>query len=76
MQITTRAKALRKIKNRTDVTFGRYDRGRYKWNGSAADYVGKETLDLDGLLAVWVERRLDAHGPYAALMSASVRRTN
>ncbi|ACL06257.1 hypothetical protein Dalk_4579 [Desulfatibacillum aliphaticivorans] len=47
----------------------KYDSGKYKWTGKASDYTG---VDIDfvwpELLAVYVERRSDANGPYAQLM--------
>lgn len=46
----------------------RLDRGKYNWTGSARDYVGKPAKVPNDVVAVWVERRTDQHGPYAALM--------
>ena len=45
----------------------KYCNGKYNWNGSQMDYVGR---DIEGanVLALWVERRTDEHGPYARLM--------
>lgn len=50
----------------------RYCRGKYKWTGHSRNYLGKEVMGCSGVLAVYVERRQDSHGPYACLMSVTL----
>jgi len=47
----------------------RFDLGKYK--GAPGDYVGREVRAIEGVVAVWPERRTDRDGPYVALMSLS-----
>lgn len=47
----------------------RFDLGKYK--GVPGDYVGREVRAIEGVVAVWPERRTDRDGPYVALMSLS-----
>lgn len=47
----------------------KFDKGKYEWTGKAKDYIGKEVIDIPGVLAVYVERRQNEDGPYACLMS-------
>ncbi len=44
-----------------------FDKGRYKWTGRAADYVGKEVPRVTDVEAVFPERRQDSDGPYCVL---------
>lgn len=55
--------------NGRTLSIGKFDNGKYTWSGSQADYVGREVPDIDGIHAVYVERRQDKHGPFAQLMS-------
>lgn len=76
IEITTKAKANRIIVDSLFTPGGtldviRYSMGKYKWTGSQSHYVGREVDDLGGRAkAVWVERREDEHGPYAAFFCA------
>ena len=65
MKITKRSEAL---KNSGSVI--KYCSGKYKWHGSQSAYVGNDIeLPKDSnVVAIWVERRSDKHGPYACLM--------
>ena len=47
----------------------RFDRGKYKWTGTLKDYYDKEVPDIDGVVAVYPERRKDSYGVYVALMA-------
>ena len=56
------------------VEKGKFCTGKYKWTaGGSKDHIGKKLVDLPDVKAVWVERRQDREGPYAQLMSYSVR---
>ena len=74
LQITTKRRAKDQSLNtlfsgpRTATRIMKYCTGKYKWLGSAAAYVGRELEVGDDVLAVWVERRADKHGPYAQMM--------
>lgn len=73
MKIGTRAEALAIHKARPATELTRFDRGKYKWHGSSAHYLGREVPDIRGVLAVFVARRQDADGPYTAVMAVSER---
>ena len=45
--------------------------GKYKWTGSVQDWIGKDVQDIDGVVAVYAERRQDRYGAYTQLMSVS-----
>jgi len=51
----------------------RFDMGKYEWKGSEKHYIGDEVPDIANVKAVFVERRQDSYGPYAALVSISAR---
>ena len=55
--------------NGKTLSRGVFDAGKYAWTGKASDYAGKEVIDIKGVHAVYVERRVDSDGPYAALLS-------
>ena len=44
----------------------RLDGGKYKWLGRASAYAGREVQVPDDVLAVWMVRKADKDGPYAA----------
>ena len=46
----------------------KYDNGKYEWHGSQKAYIGKETRHIEGVHAVYVERRTDSNGAYAQIM--------
>lgn len=54
-----------------DREIHKFDNGKYKWTGSARDYLGKEVQQCRGVHAVYAERRTDKNGPYAQLMCVS-----
>jgi hypothetical protein len=69
MKITSKAKAMSILRSGSNLIVGCYCTGKYKWTGKSADYIGKEVEDLNGVHAVYVERRTDSDGPYARMMS-------
>ena len=74
LKLTTKQKAMKQSLNtlftgpRTATTVTKYSSGKYTWLGSAGDYVGREVSVPDDIVALWVERRTDQHGPYAQVM--------
>jgi hypothetical protein len=67
MLITTRAKVKTLLQQGGRTS--RFDRGKYKWTGTIKDYVGLEIPDLDGIEAVFAEKRNDSWGPYVVLIA-------
>ena len=55
--------------NGKTLNIGKFDSGKYQWHGSQSHYIGRDVPNLDGVHAVYVERRQDSDGPYAQLMS-------
>ena len=49
----------------------KYDNGKYEWCGSQKHYIGKEVGHIDGVHAVYVERRTNSDGAYAQVMCIS-----
>ena len=62
MKIMKKAEAM-KIPGRTI----KYSVGKYKSTGSQLDYVGRD-IEVNNVVALWVERRTDENGPYARIM--------
>jgi len=47
----------------------KYDSAKYKWEGSAKEYIGNEVSNVSSdVHAIWVERRQDKEGAYAQTM--------
>lgn len=53
------------------LNINKFDKGKYKWLGSQKTYIGKEVIDIEGVHAVYVERRQNKNGAYAQLMCIS-----
>ena len=49
----------------------KYDNGKYEWHGSQKHYIGKEVKRINGVHAVYVERRTNSDGAYAQVMCIS-----
>ncbi|NAX34113.1 DUF987 family protein [Vibrio sp. V27_P1S3P104] len=73
MKITKRSDAMKIANEHQTARIGKYDSGKYIWQGSQDHYVGKEEKVSDEILALWVERRTDRDGPYAQVMCLSTR---
>jgi len=70
MLITTKSNAIKlKASNTIPLEVRKFDNGKYTWNGSSKPYIGRHIPDLNGVHAVYVERRTDSDGPYAQLMA-------
>lgn len=50
--------------------------GKYKWRGKAMHYENTEVINIDGVLAVYVERRNDKDGHYAQMLSVYDKETD
>ena len=57
--------------NGQTLNIEKYDNGKYEWHGSQKHYIGREVRHIDGIHAVYVERRTDSNGPYALIMCIS-----
>lgn len=71
MNIISKSAAMKIHHQHPQSRLFRYCRGKYKWLGHSRHYLGKEVTECSGVLAVYVERRQDSHGPYACLMSVT-----
>ncbi|HDU5302239.1 TPA: DUF987 family protein [Klebsiella quasipneumoniae subsp. similipneumoniae] len=49
----------------------RFCSGKYRWSGSICHYAGREVHNINGVLAVFAERRQDRNGPYVILRSVT-----
>lgn len=66
--VTTSSQADRTLKNTTGARRFPYCSGKYAWNGSSKDYIGRSLNVSDEILCVYVQRRSDRYGAYAKLM--------
>jgi hypothetical protein len=57
--------------NGNSLNVEKFDSGKYDWTGKAANYIGKQVQDIDGVHAVYAERRKDIDGAYTQLMCIS-----
>jgi len=73
MKVTSKPEALRhfRISNTSVPRLGKFDSGKYRWTGRAADYVGRDVPDIGGVVAVFPVRRQDQDGPYTQLIAVS-----
>lgn len=67
MNIISKRQAMTIYRRAYGSRLATYCKGRYRWTGSVCHYTGRHVPDLNGVLAVFVERRQDRHGPYALL---------
>lgn len=49
------------------------DKCKYEWKGSQKAYVGRSTMAPPNVLAIYIERREDRHGPFAQAMAVEDR---
>lgn len=54
--------------NGKTLSIGKFDSGKYQWHGSQNHYIGRDVQGIDGIHAVYIERRTDSDGPYGQLM--------
>lgn len=66
--ISKRSSAKKMIAKHPNASVYKFCTGKYKWHGSESHYVGQQYDASDKIVAIWVERRTDTHGPYALLM--------
>lgn len=70
MKIVTKSEANRILVENPNARRWRFDRAKYA--GPASAFVGRDVVDIQGVLAVYPERRQDADGPYVVLRSISL----
>ena len=66
--VVSKSTAMRIKDSTKESTIMKYCNGKYEWYGSAKHYIGKEVDASPNVLAIYVERREDRHGPYARMM--------
>jgi len=71
MKIVKKSEAMKYLNTNTKIE--KFCTGKYAWTGSAKDHYGKEVTDIDGVLAVFIERRQDSDGAYGQLRCVSKR---
>ncbi|MDQ2077447.1 DUF987 family protein [Marinimicrobium sp. ABcell2] len=73
LQVTTRSNASAILRQTPGARRFPYCTGKYSWSGTAKDYIGQPIENVgDNVKAIYVERRTDAHGPYAKMMCITV----
>lgn len=68
INVVSKANALKIKSNNSGSRIMKYCNGKYAWNGSAKYYHERVVEVGDHILAIYVERRQDANGPYARMM--------
>ena len=68
LNVVSKSVAMKIKLNHTNTKIMKYCNGKYEWYGSAKHYIGKEVDVSPNVLAVFIERRQDRHGPYARMM--------
>lgn len=68
MKIIDKRAAMAIQRQHPDSRIFRYCTGKHQWHGGASHYTGHDIAEISGVLAVYVERHCDNHGPYTRLM--------
>ena len=71
MKIVKKSEAMKILKSNTGSKIVKFCTGKYKWEGSQKTHIGREVVDNQDVLAVYVERRQDSDGPYAQMQCVS-----
>lgn len=72
MKIISKRQAMTIYRQHSGSRLFRFCTGKYKWSGSIYHYSGQEVQDINGVLAVFAERRQDRNGPYVILRSVTL----
>ncbi|WP_050916549.1 DUF987 family protein [Vibrio cholerae] len=69
LAIVKKSDALKLKEIHPNAKIEKYDSGKYHWEGSQDEYVGRVEPNIpERILALWVERRTDRDGAYAQVM--------
>lgn len=71
MKIISKRQAMTIYRLHPESRLFRFCTGKYRWSGSVCHYYGREVQDINGVLAVFAERRQDRNGPYVCLRSVT-----
>ncbi|WP_426818237.1 DUF987 domain-containing protein [Winslowiella sp. 2C04] len=72
MKIISKRQAMTIYRQHPQTRLFRFCTGKYHWSGSVCYYYGREVQDINGVLAVFAERRQDCSGPYVCLRSVTL----
>lgn len=72
MKIISKRQAMTLYRLHSGSRLFRFCTGKYTWSGSICHYAGREVQDINGVLAVFAERRQDRNGPYVILRSVTL----
>lgn len=72
MKIISKHQAMAIYRQHPESRLFRFSTGKYQWYGSVCHYYGREVQNINGVLAVFAERRQDRKGPYVSLRSVTL----
>ncbi|HBM3076194.1 TPA: DUF987 family protein [Klebsiella oxytoca] len=72
MKIISKRQAMTIYRLHPESRLFRFCTGKYRVSGSICHYYGREVQDINGVLAVFAERRQGRNGPYVCLRSVTL----
>lgn len=72
MKITSKRQAMAIYRRHPESCLLRFCTWKYRWSDSICHYADREVHDINGVLAVFAERRQDRNGPYVVLRSVTL----
>ncbi|HBT3180385.1 DUF987 family protein [Enterobacter cloacae subsp. cloacae] len=72
MKIISKLQAMAIYRLHPESRLFRFCTGKYCWSGSVCHYYGREVQDINGVLAVFAERRKDRMSLCAASLSINL----
>lgn len=67
MKIISKRQAMTIYRQHPESRLFRFCTGKYQWSGGICHYYGWKVQNINGVLAVFAERRQDRNGPYVIL---------
>ncbi|RAT18723.1 hypothetical protein AU490_02480 [Lonsdalea populi] len=72
MKIISKRLAMTIYRQHPESRLFRFCTGKYQWSGGICHYYGWKVQNINGVLAVFAERRQDRNGPYVILRSVTL----
>ncbi|AIN12543.1 DUF987 domain-containing protein [Yersinia enterocolitica] len=72
MKIISKRQAITIYRQHPESRLFRFCTGKYQWSGGICHYYGWKVQNINGVLAVFAERRHDRNGPYVILRSVTL----
>jgi len=72
MKIISKRQAMTIYRQHPESRLFRFCTGKYQWSGGICHYYGWKVQNINGVRAVFAERRQDRNGPYVILRSVTL----